>query len=65
MTTDVAKVITWRIISLFVGMVITYIYLGEIRSSIELTIIFTIVMTTLHYYFEKWWRYRLSRVRKE
>jgi uncharacterized membrane protein len=59
---DLSKVITWRIISLLVGIVITYIYLGEIRQSLELTLIFTFIMTTLHFYFEKWWSFRKSRI---
>ncbi|MBK25080.1 MAG: hypothetical protein CME70_19435 [Halobacteriovorax sp.] len=57
---DVSKVITWRVISLIVGTIITYAYLGEIRQSIELTVIFSIVMTVLHYFFEKWWKNKVN-----
>lgn len=52
---DVKKVLAWRLLSTVVGIAITYAYLGEVRSAGELTIIFTVVMTTLHYFFEGWW----------
>ena len=49
------KVISWRALSFVVAGVISYIYLGELRSSLELTIILTVTMTCLHYAFEKYW----------
>lgn len=52
---DVKKVLAWRLLSTMVGIAITYAYLGEVRSAGELTVIFTVVMTTLHYFFEGWW----------
>jgi len=52
---DIKKVIAWRLISIFVSMALAYLYLGEIRAAGELTIIFTVVMTVLHYFFEAWW----------
>lgn len=64
MNLNLAKVICWRAISLIVGMCISYLYLGEIRSSIELTIIFTVVMTTLHFYFEKYWPLIINKHQK-
>ena len=52
------KVIVWRILSIIVSTIIAYLYLGEFRAAGELTIILTLVMTTLHYFFELWWARR-------
>lgn len=57
------KVIVWRVLSIIVSMLIAYLYLGEIRSAGELTVILTIVMTTLHYFFEIWWSRRYDETR--
>ena len=53
---DIKKVITWRVLSLFLGFIMTYVYLKEITTAIELVIIINIVMTVVHYFFEGWWR---------
>ena len=53
---DVTKVITWRALSLTLGFIMTYMYLREITSSIELVVIINVVMTIVHYFFEGWWR---------
>ena len=53
---DVTKVITWRALSLTLGFIMTYMYLREISSSIELVVIINVVMTIVHYFFEGWWR---------
>ena len=55
MNDKVKKVVVWRIISTIVATVISYWYLGEIKKSIELTAILTVVMTTLHYLYEGFW----------
>jgi len=55
MNDKVKKVVVWRIISTIVATVISYWYLGEIKKSIELTAILTVVMTTLHYFYEEFW----------
>ena len=55
MNDRIKKVVVWRIISTIVATVISYWYLGEIKKSIELTAILTIVMTTLHYFYEEFW----------
>jgi len=60
---NVKKVIAWRVLSIIVSMFIAYLYLGEIRSAGELTIILTVVMTTLHYFFEIWWAGRYDEAR--
>ena len=55
MNDRIKKVVVWRIISTIVATVISYWYLGEIKKSIELTAILTVVMTTLHYFYEEFW----------
>ena len=55
MNDKVKEVVVWRIISTIVATVISYWYLGEIKKSIELTAILTVVMTTLHYFYEGFW----------
>jgi uncharacterized membrane protein len=50
------KVIYWRILSTFIASLITWRYLGKLDKSIGLVVILTLVMTTLHYYFEKFWK---------
>lgn len=52
---NLKKVIAWRILSTVVSIVIVYLYLGEIQSAGELTVMMMIVMTILHYFFERWW----------
>ena len=51
----VKKVLCWRILSFTVGSAIGYLYLGEFRSSVELTAIMTFTMASLHYMFEAVW----------
>ena len=55
MNDRIKKVVVWRIISTIVATVVSYWYLGEIKKSIELTAILTVVMTTLHYFYEEFW----------
>ena len=55
MNDKIKKVVVWRIISTIVATVISYWYLGEIKKSIELTAILTVVKTTLHYFYEEFW----------
>lgn len=50
------KVLAWRAISIVVGLLITYAFIGEWVRSLEMTIVFTVVMTILHYVFEVYWR---------
>mgnify|MGYP004086530837 CR=1 len=51
----IKKVVSWRILSFVVAGAVSYAYLGELRSSLELTIILTVMMTCLHYFFERYW----------
>jgi len=55
MNDKIKKVVVWRIISFTVASIISYWYLGEFKKSLELTIILTFVMTTLHYFYEEFW----------
>jgi uncharacterized membrane protein len=50
-----SKVITWRIISTLCGWGITYLYLGSVTKSLEMTIVIGGTMTIIHYFFEKLW----------
>ncbi len=55
MNDKMKKVIVWRILSTFCGWGITYLYLGNITRSLELTVVIGFTMTIVHYFFEKWW----------
>ena len=58
---DISKVVVWRVISTLTAGTISYLYLGELRRSLELTVILVVIMTSLHYFFEGWWRRNLGR----
>ena len=58
MNDKIKKVVVWRIISFTVASIISYWYLGEFKKSLELTIILTFVMTTLHYFYEGFWEHK-------
>jgi len=49
------KVIAWRILSTMCGWGISYLYLGSVTRSLELTVVIGFTMTIIHYFFEKWW----------
>jgi len=49
------KVIVWRVISLTVAGIISWIWIGELKTSLTLTLYLTIVMMVLHYFFEIFW----------
>ena len=49
------KVLVWRAISTLCGWVISYAYLDSITKSLELSAVIGVVMTVVHYAFEKWW----------
>ncbi len=55
MNDKVRKVITWRILSTLCGWGISYLYLGRVTKSLELTVVIGFTMTVVHYFFEKWW----------
>ena len=51
----VKKVIAWRILSTLCGWAISYVYLGSVMRSLELTVVIGFTMTVVHYFFERWW----------
>jgi len=55
MDDKVKKVITWRMISTLCGWGISYLYLGSITLSLEMTVVIGGSMTVVHYFFERWW----------
>jgi uncharacterized membrane protein len=55
MNDKVKKVITWRILSTVCGWSISYLYLGSVIRSLELTVVIGFTMTMVHYFFEGWW----------
>tara|TARA_Y100001973_G_C5149578_1_gene307333 strand:+ start:81 stop:269 length:189 start_codon:yes stop_codon:yes gene_type:complete len=58
---NIKKVIIWRFFSTPIGVLLTYSYLGEITKSIELSLIFIVLMTFLHYVYEEWWDWRSKK----
>ncbi len=49
------KVIVWRIFSTLVAGTVSWIWIGELKKSITLTIFLTFLMMFLHYIFERIW----------
>jgi uncharacterized membrane protein len=49
------KVVVWRIFSTTIALLISWAWIGELRSSAALTGVITIVMMFLHYNFEVFW----------
>ena len=59
------KVFLWRLVSIPISVIATYVYTGEMRSSIELTVILTIVLTACQLVYEKMWRaFLVDRLKK-
>ena len=54
-TSIIKKVILWRIISFTLATIVTYIFIGQLRSSIYLSLTINGLVTIVHYFFEKWW----------
>ena len=51
----ILKVIGWRMTSFIVGSIVSFLYLGELRSSINLIAILNVVLPVCHYIYEKTW----------
>ena len=51
----VKKVVVWRGGSTLLGWAISYLYLGSITRSLEMTVIIGFTLTIVHYFFERWW----------
>lgn len=54
------KVFVWRLVSIPISLVTTYFYTGEISTSLNLTVILTLVLTSCQFLYEKLWRSYLS-----
>lgn len=54
-----AKVLLWRLVSIPISTVATYLYTGEMRLSLELTLVLTVVLTSTQFVYERLWRYAL------
>ena len=61
MNDKIKKVIMWRALSFTVASIISYLYLGEFKKSLELTVILTIILTTMHYFYEQAWENNKAR----
>jgi uncharacterized membrane protein len=55
MNRKLKKVIVWRALSFSIASAISYLYLGEFKRSMELTVILTVVLTIIQYYYESFW----------
>lgn len=58
-----AKVAIWRLISIFITLVILYLMTGDVRHATSTTIILHVLLTGSHYIFESQWD-RLQEKRK-
>jgi uncharacterized membrane protein len=52
----VVKVVMWRLISIFVTLLIMYAATGDVKSATGITLLLHTVLTTCHYTFEKYWK---------
>jgi len=55
MSRRLRKVILWRVLSFSIASLVSYLYLGEFKRSLELTVILTVVLTAVQYYYESFW----------
>lgn len=59
------KATSWRLISIPITLLITYLYTGKAGGSITLTAILTVVLTACQFGYEKFWlRYLDVRTKK-
>jgi uncharacterized membrane protein len=58
---DLLKVFLWRLISIPISVITTYLFTGRADLSLSLTIVLTIVLTILQFFYEKLWRYITSK----
>ena len=56
MNNTIKKVVLWRILSTLVMLCLSYLFFGEMGKSFAMVLFFAVIMTTLHYFYEKWWR---------
>jgi uncharacterized membrane protein len=55
------KVIAWRLLSFTLATIICYPFIGSFIKSISLTIVINVIMTIVHYFFEKYWDKRYNK----
>ena len=59
------KVASWRLTSVPITLLVTYLYSGKFSGSFELTVLLTVVLTTCQFGYEKLWLKHLeSRIKK-
>lgn len=59
------KVASWRLTSVPITLLVTYLYSGKLSGSVELTVLLTVVLTTCQFAYEKLWiRYLEGRVKR-
>ena len=51
----IKKVILWRLISIFITLMILYVVTGDAKSATGITLLLHVVLTACHYTFEKCW----------
>ena len=49
------KVLYWRAIAFIISSALAYVYIKDIYSSIEMTIVEVLMLTSLHFIFEELW----------
>jgi len=52
------KVITWRMISILLTLLVTFIVTGDIKTATELTVLLHMVLMLAHFCFEMAWMKR-------
>ncbi|HIE83298.1 MAG TPA: DUF2061 domain-containing protein [Dehalococcoidia bacterium] len=50
------KIIIWRVISILLTLLVTFLVTGDVRSATELTVLLHIVLILAHYCFETAWK---------
>lgn len=59
------KATSWRLVSIPITLLISYLYTGKVSGSIGLTAVLTVVLTACQYGYEKLWAHFLEvRVKK-
>ena len=54
-TNILAKVLIWRLCSIILTLITTWLYTGDIKQASGVTMILHLVLITGHYVFEKMW----------
>ncbi len=54
------KATSWRLVSIPITLLISYLYTGKVSGSIGLTAVLTVVLTVCQYGYEKLWTHFLE-----